>query len=79
MSNCMLMCTWKFCMNVYKYLFSSLTDKDHRKPPKIGSIITYKFQEYTNSGSPRFPSYLGVRIDATKPKDAVMPKTVLDV
>ena len=36
-----------------------MTDKDHNRPPKIGSIITYKFQEYTNSGTPRFPSYLG--------------------
>lgn len=55
---------------------SGLTDKDHNRPPKIGSIITYKFQEYTNSGTPRFPSYLGVRIDMDKPKDAVLPKIV---
>lgn len=57
---------------------SGLTDKDHRRPPKIGSIITYKFQEYTNSGSPRFPTFLGVRIDATKPKDAEVPVTAAD-
>lgn len=58
---------------------SGLTDKDHRKPPKIGSIITYKFQEYTNSGSPRFPTYLGVRIDATEPKDAELPELPDDI
>lgn len=58
---------------------SGMTDKDHRKPPKIGSIITYKFQEYTNSGSPRFPTYLGVRIDATEPKDAELPELPADI
>lgn len=58
---------------------SGLTDKDHRRPPKIGSIITYKFQEYTNSGSPRFPTYLGVRIDATEPKDAELPELPDDI
>jgi hypothetical protein len=36
-----------------------LTDADRRKPPKIGSIITYRFQEYTLDGVPRFPSYVG--------------------
>lgn len=66
------------CGKVFK-VGSGLTDKDHRKPPKIGSIITYKFQEYTNSGSPRFPTYLGVRIDATEPKDAELPSLPDDI
>lgn len=49
---------------------SGLSAKDRRSPPKKGTIITYKFQEYTNSGTPRFPSYVGIRIDMTEPKDA---------
>lgn len=49
---------------------SGLTNKDRRSPPKKGTIITYKFQEYSNSGTPRFPSYVGIRIDMTEPKDA---------
>ncbi|WAR12909.1 DNLI-like protein [Mya arenaria] len=49
---------------------SGLSNKDRRSPPKKGTIITYKFQELTNSGSPRFPSYVGIRIDMTEPKDA---------
>lgn len=52
---------------------TGLSDKDRNSPPKVGSIITYKFQEYTNSGIPRFPVYLGIRIDMSKPKDAVLP------
>lgn len=49
---------------------SGLSNKDRRSPPKKGTIITYKFQEYTNSGTPRFPTYVGIRIDMTEPKDA---------
>ena len=38
---------------------TGFTDAQRKSPPKKGSIITYRFQEYTNSGSPRFPSYVG--------------------
>ncbi|ESO87803.1 hypothetical protein LOTGIDRAFT_234827 [Lottia gigantea] len=57
---------------------SGLTDADRRKPPKKGTIITYKFQEYTNSGTPRFPSYIGIRIDMTEPKDVILPPKPTD-
>ena len=40
----------------YFYIFS---DHDRAHPPKIGTIITYRFQELTNDGVPRFPSYAG--------------------
>jgi hypothetical protein len=36
-----------------------------RKPPKKGSVITFKFQELSNSGSPRFPVFLRIRTDLT--------------
>ncbi|XP_048253450.1 uncharacterized protein LOC124135824 isoform X2 [Haliotis rufescens] len=52
---------------------SGLSDAQRRKPPKIGAIITYRFQEYTNSGSPRFPTFVGIRIDADGPKDVILP------
>lgn len=32
---------------------SGLSDKQRRSPPKIGSIIVYRFQELTKSGLPR--------------------------
>ena len=57
---------------------SGMTNADRAKPPKKGSIITYRFQELTNSGNPRFPTYVGVRVDMDKPKDAVMPKKSSD-
>jgi hypothetical protein len=40
---------------------------------QIGAIVTYRFQEYTKDKIPRFPRYVGERIDADKPKDAVVP------
>jgi DNA ligase 1 len=37
---------------------SGFTDADRRNPPKIGSIVTYKYYELTKNGKPRFPIYL---------------------
>ena len=42
---------------------SGLSDKNRQEPPKIGSIITYKFQNLTAQGKPRFPIFLRVRED----------------
>ena len=42
---------------------SGLSDKNRQDPPKIGSIITYKFQNLTSNGKPRFPIFLRVRED----------------
>lgn len=37
---------------------SGFTDADRRNPPKMGSIVTYKYYELTKSGKPRFPIYM---------------------
>ena len=42
---------------------SGFTDKQRANPPPIGSVITYKYHGYTNSGLPRFASFLRVRDD----------------
>ena len=42
---------------------SGLSDKNRQEPPKIGSIITYKFQNLTTNGKPRFPIFLRIRED----------------
>ena len=36
-------------------------DKDRDNPPAIGSTVTYKYQELTDGGMPRFPVFIGVR------------------
>ncbi|KAF8977055.1 hypothetical protein BGZ46_007695 [Entomortierella lignicola] len=42
---------------------SGFTDAQRVNPPKVGAIITYKFQELSNRLTPRFPTFLGERID----------------
>ncbi len=42
---------------------SGFSDEDRANPPKIGSIITYKYQNLTAKGVPRFPVFLRVRED----------------
>lgn len=39
---------------------SGFTDAERRKPPKIGSRVTYKYQGLTKDGVPRFPIFLRI-------------------
>ena len=40
---------------------SGLSDNLRQSPPGIGTIITFKYQEFTKYGKPRFPVFLRVR------------------
>lgn len=40
---------------------SGLKDEDRKNPPKIGSIVTYKFNGLTKNSLPRFPVFLRLR------------------
>ena len=42
---------------------TGLTDADRTQPPPVGSRITYRFRGLTDSGLPRFASFLRVRED----------------
>ena len=42
-------------------LGSGLTDAERRNPPRVGTLITYRYRELTQNGMPRFPRYLRVR------------------
>ena len=42
---------------------TGLSDAERLHPPAIGSTITFKYQELSDGGVPRFPSYVGVRAD----------------
>jgi len=44
---------------------TGLSDAERESPPEIGALVTYRFQELTDQGVPRFPTYVGVRIDGT--------------
>ncbi|KAF8747479.1 DNA ligase, partial [Rhizoctonia solani] len=52
---------------------SGLTDKQRRVPPKVGTIVTYRFQELTRDGVPRFPTFVSIAIDKDKPSDPSVP------
>ena len=44
---------------------TGLSDKERSSPPAVGSLITFRYQELSDAGVPRFPSYVGVRSDLT--------------
>ena len=39
-------------------LGSGFGDEIRANPPKIGQILTYKFQNLTKNGKPRFPVFI---------------------
>jgi DNA ligase-1 len=43
---------------------SGLTDAQRESPPPVGNTITFRFQELSDRGVPRFPVFAGVRADA---------------
>jgi DNA ligase-1 len=42
---------------------TGFSDEERRRPPRVGAVITFRYQELTEAGVPRFPSYVGERID----------------
>jgi DNA ligase 1 len=43
---------------------TGFSDAERAAPPGVGTIITFRFQELSDDGVPRFPSFVGVRVDA---------------
>jgi len=42
---------------------TGFSDKERAAPPPVGSIITFRYQELSKDGVPRFPSFLRIRTD----------------
>ena len=42
---------------------TGFSDKERSDPPAGGSTITFRYQELSDGGVPRFPSYLRIRSD----------------
>jgi len=42
---------------------TGFSDKQREAPPPVGAIVTFRYQELTKAGVPRFPSFLRVRPD----------------
>ncbi len=51
---------------------TGFSDAERRSPPPIGSLITFRYQELTDRGVPRFPSFVRIRNDLN-------PISILDV
>ncbi len=43
---------------------TGFSDAEREKPPPVGSLITFRYQELSEAGVPRFPSFVGVRAEA---------------
>ena len=44
---------------------TGFSDAERENPPAVGSLITFRYQELSEGGVPRFPSYVGMREDAS--------------
>ncbi|VTR99251.1 DNA ligase [Tuwongella immobilis] len=42
---------------------TGLSDREREQPPAIGATITFRYQEFSDAGVPRFPSYVRERKD----------------
>lgn len=45
------------------FVGTGFSDAEREKPPLIGSVITFRYQELTDGGVPRFPSFVRERRD----------------
>jgi len=60
---------------------TGFSDAERENPPPVGSLITYRYQELSEAGVPRFPSFVGVRpesipANAAKKGDVTMSPAV---
>ncbi|MCL6501923.1 MAG: DNA ligase [Pirellulales bacterium] len=47
---------------------TGFSDAERNNPPPIGSVVTYRYQELSDRGIPRFPSFVRVRTDLPQPR-----------
>lgn len=57
---------------------TGFSDREREDPPAIGATVTFRYQELSEAGVPRFPSWVGVRLDAVAkpPQPIPAPSTV---
>jgi DNA ligase-1 len=49
---------------------TGFSDAERDRPPAVGSTITFRYQELSDAGVPRFPSFVGVRAEMSVPAPA---------
>jgi DNA ligase-1 len=45
---------------------TGFSDAERGNPPGVGALIHFRYQELSEGGVPRFPTYVGVRVDAPR-------------
>lgn len=53
---------------------TGFSDAERLAPPAVGAVITVRYQELSEDGVPRFPIYVGERIDVELPPAATASK-----
>ena len=46
---------------------TGFSDAERGSPPPVGALVAFRYQELSDGGVPRFPSYIGVRDDIATP------------
>lgn len=54
---------------------TGFSDREREDPPAVGTLISFRYQELTDGGVPRFPAFVGVREDVAG-APALTPKRV---
>lgn len=54
---------------------TGFSDRQRENPPGIGATVTFRYQELSDTGVPRFPSWVGVRLDAVAKPQQVNVET----
>jgi DNA ligase len=62
---------------------TGFSDRERENPPAVGATVTFRYQELSDAGVPRFPSWVGVRHDValkeTKPVASTKPAATAPV
>jgi DNA ligase-1 len=56
---------------------TGFSDRERENPPAVGATVTFRYQELSDAGVPRFPSWVGLRLDvpAREPSPARSAQT----
>src|SRR5258708_7394983 len=46
---------------------TGFSDAERERPPAVGSVITFRYQELSEAGVPRFPSFVGIHTQSAPP------------
>jgi DNA ligase-1 len=54
---------------------TGFSDRERENPAAIGATVTFRYQELSEAGVPRFPSWVGIRVDAVVKPPQPIPDT----